>query len=146
MERLGDVLKSYLKDDKPEFAGRRQYSHDPDMQAAYDELDQFLNGRSGGGSSGTFRPEGNFSKTAERSKTQEKPAVPETLRADFTELGVSFGAGAEECKIAHKKLLKIHHPDRHAGHEGNMKKATAKSARINSSYERIRLWRETGRV
>jgi len=68
------------------------------------------------------------------------------LRADFQELSLPFGAGAADCKAAYKKLLKIHHPDRHAGHEGNMKKATAKAARINASYRRIEAWRETGRI
>jgi curved DNA-binding protein CbpA len=46
-----------------------------------------------------------------------------------------------ECKAAYKKLLKLHHPDRHAGHTGNMKKATEKSARINAAYDRIEKWR-----
>jgi hypothetical protein len=66
---------------------------------------------------------------------------PEELRRDFAELGLPFGAGAEECKAAYKRLLKLHHPDRHAGHEGNMRKATEKSARINAAYDRIETWR-----
>jgi curved DNA-binding protein CbpA len=48
--------------------------------------------------------------------------------------------------VAYKKLLKIHHPDRHAGHPGNMKKATEKSARINAAYQKIEHWRETGKT
>jgi len=40
----------------------------------------------------------------------------------------------------------VHHPDRHAGHPGNMKKATEKSARINAAHQRIERWRETGKV
>jgi curved DNA-binding protein CbpA len=66
------------------------------------------------------------------------------LRGDFAELGLPFDASEEDCKQAYKKLLKIHHPDRHAGHEGNMKKATEKSARINAAYDRIQRWREGG--
>jgi DnaJ-class molecular chaperone len=71
---------------------------------------------------------------------------PESLRSDFEELGLAFGASADACKAAYKKLLKLHHPDRHAGHEGNMRKATAKSARINAAYDRIERWRETGKT
>jgi curved DNA-binding protein CbpA len=71
--------------------------------------------------------------------------VPESLRPDFAELGVPFGASAEDCKAVYKNLLKIHHPDRHAGHAENMRKATEKSARINAAYDRINKWRETGR-
>ncbi|MDR2094638.1 MAG: J domain-containing protein, partial [Treponema sp.] len=68
-------------------------------------------------------------------------APPEELRPDFAELGLPFGASAGECKAAYKKLLNTHHPDRHAGHAGNMKKATEKSARINAAYDRIEKWR-----
>jgi hypothetical protein len=66
---------------------------------------------------------------------------PEELRSDFAELGLPFGAGEEECKAAYKRLLKLHHPDRHAGHERNMKKATEKTMRINAAYDRIEKWR-----
>ncbi|MDR2631686.1 MAG: J domain-containing protein [Spirochaetaceae bacterium] len=68
------------------------------------------------------------------------------MRRDFEELGLSPGASAAECKAAYKQLLKKHHPDRHAGHPGNMKKATEKSARLNAAYDRIERWRRTGRV
>ncbi|MDR2901077.1 MAG: J domain-containing protein [Treponema sp.] len=74
------------------------------------------------------------------------PNVPEVLRKDFDELGIEFGSVLAECKISYKKLLKKHHPDRHAGHERNMKKATEKSARINVSYRRIETWYETGKI
>lgn len=72
--------------------------------------------------------------------------VPEELRNDFAELGLAFGSSLIECKTSYKTLLKKHHPDRHAGHERNMKKATEKSARINVSYRRIEVWYETGKI
>jgi DnaJ-domain-containing protein 1 len=73
---------------------------------------------------------------------REKPAgPPEELRPDFAELGLPFGAGPEECKAAYRRLLKLHHPDRHAGHQGNMEKATKKMATINAAYGRIEAWR-----
>jgi DnaJ-domain-containing protein 1 len=153
-DRLGDVLRSYLNEDDGRQKSSqydRNYSNDPDVAEAFDELEQFLNGS---GSSSGRRNNTDFGDarygggTADRSsprpEKQAKPAVPEALRADFAELGVEFGADAEQCKSAHKRLLKIHHPDRHNLHEGNMKKATEKTARINASYERIHKWRETG--
>jgi DnaJ-domain-containing protein 1 len=73
--------------------------------------------------------------------TRNVNTPPENLRPDFAELGLPFGAGAEDCKAAYKRLLKLHHPDRHAGHEGNMKKATEKTTRINAAYDRIEKWR-----
>jgi len=131
--RLGSVIKSYLNDidnEIPSGEQKRSSSRgDPDLDAAFDELNDYLNGK----------------------EQKEKPAAaysvkppPEELRVDFSELGVPFGAGQEECKAAYKKLLKIHHPDRHAGHEGNFKKATDRTARINTAWDRIEKWRKSG--
>jgi len=108
----------------PEDNGRRGYGPDAGTNT----------GRSGGGASAA--PGANTGNNA----------LPESLRKDFAELGVPFGASADDCKAAYKKLLKIHHPDRHAGHPGNMKKATEKSARINAAYQRIEHWRESGKT
>jgi DnaJ-domain-containing protein 1 len=149
VDRLGDLLKSYFFDGAETRGGVHPY-HDPDLDDAWAELNDFMDSKSSawtgkrqthdwedpyrssaGGAQG-FRPE---------SGSREGP--PETLRADFAELGVAFGANEETCKTAYKKLLKTHHPDRHAGHEGDMKKATAKSAKINAAYENIRKWRAT---
>ena len=74
-------------------------------------------------------------------RRRDSGETPEKLRPDFAELGLPFGAGAEECKAAYRRLLKLHHPDRHAGHQGNMEKATKKMAKINAAYDRIEKWR-----
>jgi DnaJ-domain-containing protein 1 len=144
IDRLGNVIRSYLNDadtagDDPVFGRRerrgRQSSGDSDYDAAYEELNDFLNGKE--------RPDTAEEANAKRYKERpEEKAVPEELRGDFAELGVPFGAPGDVCKEAYKKLLKIHHPDRHAGHPGNMKKATEKSARINAAYDRIEKWRK----
>jgi len=73
---------------------------------------------------------------------QDIKLPPEWLRADFELLEVPFGADDETCKAAYKRLLKIHHPDRHAGHEGDFKKATEKTAKINAAHDRIEKWRQ----
>jgi DnaJ-domain-containing protein 1 len=152
LDRLGDVIRSYLNDAGPGPAGGastgKRYG-DPDLEAAYEELDDFL----GGGKAGV---EGERSSTDKGGRADSRGngpgrnagrgTPPESLRRDFEELGLEFGASAEDCKTAYKKLLKLHHPDRHAGHEGNMQKATAKSARINAAYDRIERWRETGKT
>jgi DnaJ-domain-containing protein 1 len=152
-DRLGDVIRSYLNDTGPgpaagsetkvSSAGRR-YA-DPDLDAAYEELDDFLAGKRT-----KADEEGNASYGSTKAGNAGNPVPPESLRRDFDELGVPFGAPADACKAAYKKLLKIHHPDRHAaegpGHEGNGQKATDKSARINTAYDRIEKWRETGKA
>jgi DnaJ-domain-containing protein 1 len=139
--QLGGVINSYINDFTGETNSRlkkdnytRTYN-DPDLDAAYEELNDFLNHKdAGSGRSGNA-----FSNHA----FNGAKLPPEELRADFEYLGVPFGADGETCKAAYKKLLKIHHPDRHAGHEGNYKKATEKSAKINAAYDRIEKWRNS---
>jgi len=145
-DRLGTVLKSYMNDMDNDismkYGSKRGTGGDPDLDAAYDELNDYLGkndtaDKSGGKASG-FRAEN-------QEKEQKERAVPAELRSDFSELGLGPDATAEECKAAYKKLLKLHHPDRHAGHEGNMKKATEKTARINASYKRLERWFQLNR-
>ncbi|AEJ19652.1 J domain-containing protein [Gracilinema caldarium] len=156
-DRLGEVLKTFLDEDSDRLFRTRQTRRpfsDPDLDAAYDELEAFLN-------SGKIDNKNNHAwadyqrgtddfhsqgSDKQSSRFKQGPAIPESLRKDFEELGLPFGASEEACKAAYKRLLKIHHPDRHAGHPGNMKKATEKSARINAAYQRIETWRQTGKV
>jgi DnaJ-domain-containing protein 1 len=144
LDRLGNVIKSYLNDTEtgpggqaagPHERRNRRDSGDNDYDAAYQELDDFLNGKE--------KPETREEPGAgSRNKSAGEKKAPEELRGDFAELGVPFGASGAVCKEAYKKLLKTHHPDRHAGHAGNLKKATEKSARINAAYDRIETWRK----
>jgi len=136
--RLENLINNYINDFTEQTPGFSktyggQRSGDPDLDAAYEELDDFLYGKK----SGTERSQYESRTTGAGAKLP-----PEELRADFEILGVPFGADDETCKAAYKKLLKIHHPDRHAGHEGNFKKATERSARINAAYDRIEKWRQ----
>ncbi|MDR2402841.1 MAG: J domain-containing protein [Spirochaetaceae bacterium] len=178
-DRLGDILRSYLNDEDERIfgksSGKRRYD-DPDLDAAFDELNDFLKDgqgreenpwgaseerkfRDGGGRdtgawesrfygthTGSTHRAGSHANGYTGGTSGEKSGIPESLRPDFAELGVPFGAGAETCKGAYKRLLKVHHPDRHAGHAGNMKKATEKTSRINAAFDRIERWRTSGRV
>ncbi|MDR2184525.1 MAG: J domain-containing protein [Treponema sp.] len=172
-DRVGAVIKSYLNDEDARIFKRSSQNppyDDPDIQAAFEELNDFLGGKKksasvGGGSRTEYRRTeytkggARYSRTeysrTEWSQPRGKPKngragaaetvnIPESLRNDFAELGVPFGAKPEICKNAYKKLLKIHHPDRHAGHPGQMALATERCARINASYDRIERWRATG--
>jgi DnaJ-class molecular chaperone len=138
-DRLGNVIKSYLNDEDATPIGKGGGAspfEDPDLGAAFEELNDFLSGKEKAEGEAAYR---NGRAGKERASSSRQP--PESLRADFAELELPLGASPEECKNAYKRLLKIHHPDRHAGHEGNMKKATEKSARINAAYDRIEKWR-----
>ncbi|MDR0465610.1 MAG: J domain-containing protein [Treponema sp.] len=140
-DRLGSVINSYLNDFGGETSRKfRQTSSgngDPDFNAAYDELNDYLNN---GGRTNQNSWKDTDSELNRRTTGPNVP--PEELRADFDLLEVPFGADNETCKTAYKRLLKIHHPDRHAGHEGNYKKATEKSAKINAAWDRIEKWRQ----
>jgi len=134
--RLGNVVKSYLNDDDDSIfrkSGSNRWgangnihrsAHDSDLNDAYEELEAFLSGE---------KPDG---------KKPAAPKIPAELLADFAELGISPSSSPEECKSAYKKLLKIHHPDRHAGNSEAMKKATAKTAGVNAAYRRIEQWQK----
>ncbi|MDR0320175.1 MAG: J domain-containing protein [Treponema sp.] len=128
--RLGSVINSYFNDFGAQTNKSFRSSGDPDFNAAYEELDDYLNNN-----------EPKAKKEYAWQDAQSSVNIPEELRADFELLGVPFGADSETCKSAYKKLLKVHHPDRHAGHEGNYKKATEKSAKINAAWDRIEKWR-----
>jgi len=131
-ERLGNVIKSYFTDESDKlFGNHSKWRSDPDLDTAYEELDDYLKGKDS---------RERASSREETEKQKKTRPVPEEIRQDFAELGLTPDATAEECKEAYKKLLKIHHPDRHANHEGNMNKATAKSARVNAAYDRIIVW------
>jgi len=143
-DRLGSVINSYVNDMMSEKSSVFRRSGDPDLDAAYDELDDYLNYKN------TSEKKDreykwkdtsyNDSQTDSRQTGAGKNYPPEELRADFECLGVPFGADIETCRTAYKKLLKIHHPDHHAGHEGNYRKATERSAKINAAWDRIEKW------
>jgi len=149
-DRLGSVINSHMNDFSRETNSRLKsqssyYRNDPDLDAAYEELNDYLNPKAK-----NKRPDEyswQDAATGQGAKTANaKPAgvklPPEELRADFKLLGVPFGADNETCKAAYKKLLKLHHPDRHAGHESNYKKATERSAKINAAWDRIEKYRQ----
>jgi DnaJ-domain-containing protein 1 len=145
-ERLGTIISSYLNDfggetsERLRSGGERYRTHgDPDLDAAFEELNDFLKD---GAHTGYSRKSTEDYQSGDYAKTSNVKLPPESLRADFEYLGVPFGAGNETCKTAYKNLLKIHHPDRHAGHEGNYKKATERSAKINAAYDRIEKWQQ----
>jgi len=149
-DRLGTIINSYLNDMENDIPFRRGQSRsgDRDFDDAYEELNDFLNGKKShneGNSGGWYENdtrEENYRRNNAQTSQRQSNLPPEELRPDFECLGVPFGAGEQECKTAYKNLLKIHHPDRHIGHEGNFKKATERTMKINAAYDRIEKWRK----
>ena len=162
LDRLGNVIKSYINDEDENIfrreRGRRspQRQSDPDLDAAWEELDDYLNGKDSGksaredssshagssahpGSSGRTDASGREEASGERARR-----IPPELQNDIVELGLTPQASFEDCKQAYKKLLKIHHPDKHAQNSENLKKATEKTARINTAYRNLEKWFKSG--
>lgn len=110
--------------------GRPRPGDDPDLAAAWDELEDFLeSGEEGGTDSGA---------TSTASATGDRAAHPrEPLRADYATLGVPFDAPMNEVKRAYKRLMQAHHPDRFAHDPERQAAATRKAARINNAFGRI---------
>jgi DnaJ-domain-containing protein 1 len=115
-------------------------SGDPDLDAAYDELDAFLNGDTKRTTNDDTKQHTSENTNSHTNYNTARSAVPGDLQKDFAELGLAPGASLAACKAAYKKLLKIHHPDHHAGNSANMQKATQKSARLNNAMDRIEKW------
>ncbi len=148
-DRLGNLLRSMLQDSGN--PGRNARSHkfeDPDMAAAWDELDDFL--RTGENPGGGTRTGNRFTDGAgyhpSGRNSSGTPPIPKELERDYRNLELAPGASFDEVRRSYKRLLGTYHPDRHAGDPEKMKTATEITQRINESFQRIRRYRETGRL
>ena len=137
-ERLANLAKSFFNDlvnDDPDGSGtkRRQYV-DPDEQAAWDELNDFLDDEESSSSSSSSRGReyrqqyaGNSGRSTPDSEMQQA----------FKNLEVPFGTPFDKVKKAYKTLLKKYHPDRYANDPEKFKFATEYTKKINESFDRI---------
>ena len=111
-------------------AGGNPRFTDPDLGEAWDELNEYMN------------EEINEEQThASGRPSWEKTTVrraPDSLRTDFRNLEVEFGAPIEEVRRAYKRLMATYHPDRHAANPENLRTATEIAKKINQSFQRIR--------
>jgi len=148
-DRLGTVINSYFNDFSDQTnrrfnSSQSRKSGDPDLDAAFDELNDFLNGKERSSEkkqSENYERNYYWQSSSAGSKQADNP--PDEILADYKFLGLPPDADDDTCKAQYKKLLKIHHPDRHAGHEANYKKATEMSAKINAAWDRIEKFRQT---
>lgn len=119
---------------------------DPDLAAAWDELNDYLGAdrqAAGDGSSrggpGRGRPrDGRPGSSGPRGSSMP----PEPLRNDYANLEVPFGADMETVRRSYKRLVLRYHPDRHAGDPEKLRVSTEITKKINESFERIRGFQE----
>jgi hypothetical protein len=108
-----------------EAAFGRNARYDPDLREAWDELDDYMKGGTGGRTSAT------------ESRGRERQ-VDESLRPDYANLEVAFGADIETVRKSYKSLVLKYHPDKHAGDPEKHRVALEITKKIHESFERIR--------
>ena len=129
-DRLGNLIKSAFSADPDDFDfSSTNSSMDPDMQAAWDELNDFLN-------------EDDFDDTqsarsSNRTRT-DRSSIPSDIADAFKTLEVPAGSTLEQVKHGYKKMAIKYHPDRFANNPEKLKNATEMMKRLNVAYSKIK--------
>ena len=137
--RLEDLIQTLLGENRSSRRSSPRFD-DPDMAAAWDELDEFLGGASTEpreGTGGTRGPGGGT--------RAARPDPRESLRDDYRNLEVSFGAPLAEVRAAYRRLIMTYHPDKYADDPGKAKVATEIASRLNDSFNRIKAYEQRDR-
>jgi hypothetical protein len=164
-DRLGNLLKSTFQNSGSDYdSGFKQKTGDPDLDAAYAELNDFLNSDL----TESERRERDAARQAEARRQAEETArrmgqksqqsaghyrpqarpnpspYPLGLVKDFELFNLKPDVKLPDVKSRYKKLLMENHPDRYAGNQENMARATEYCVRLNSAFQRIEVWYATG--
>jgi len=135
-DRFGNLLKSFLNDDDSYSTGSTSFS-DPDLQDAWDELEDFLNTDDGANSQSA----GTRAKTADF----RKPELPANLQKDYRLLKTKPGAPLTEVAKSYRLLLRTHHPDRYASDPVKFAQATEKTKDLTTAFRRIKDYEKKNR-
>ena len=129
-DRLGNLIRSTFSDDSDDYDFTVKGPNiDPDMKAAWAELNDFLN-------------EDDFSEAKYENNSPGNSDIPIELKPDYSTLNVEFGVEFSEVKKAYKKLAIQNHPDRFANDPSKLKKATETMKKLNSAFHNIRKFEE----
>ncbi len=132
-DRFGNLLKSFLRDEESTHTGKTSFS-DPDLQDAWNELEDFLNSEESEDSQDT----------RSTSTPAEERKLPAELQKDYRLLKTEPGAPLEEVAKSYRKLLRIHHPDRYAADPAAFAEATERTKKLTSAFRRIKEYTQTG--
>ncbi|MEE8441584.1 MAG: J domain-containing protein [Spirochaetia bacterium] len=143
-DRLGNLIRTIL-DDLPagdnggqalgagmSLRGGSSYRDDPDMREAWEELENYMRER-----------DPSAEDAADASFGSESTGVPESLRKDFRNLEVPFGAPFTDVRRSYKRLMTAFHPDRHSADQDRYRTATEVTKKLNQSLQRIQSHYET---
>lgn len=125
-------------------------SRDPGAAAPHEEQQARADGRggAGGASRGAGRRPAGWN-TRRRRQTRHtrpspgaapSPAIDPALRRCYLELEVQVGSRLEVVRSAWRRLVREHHPDRHAGDPERQRRGTERLKEINRSYGRLKRW------
>jgi DnaJ-domain-containing protein 1 len=165
-DRFERMFKSWVASDSEELFGRgsarpgaRGSSGDPDLDAAMDELDDFLDtGRTETEARERERARREREEAARRRSSSSsssgyssRPAgstsgPPAALVQSYKTLGLAYGVPFPEVKAAYKHLLMQNHPDRNSATPEQLKRSTEISVQLNAAYQRIETWNATGKL
>ena len=128
IDRFAEFLRSLFSDDSAGSGGRPaggqarrpqdERFRDPDVQNAWEELDEYMRGTSSETAGGHRESAG-----GRRESGSAGPGRPvdESLRPDYANLEVPFGADIATVMKSYKSLIIKYHPDKHAGIRRNRK-------------------------
>ncbi|MBA7699259.1 hypothetical protein ES703_107950 [subsurface metagenome] len=122
-DRFGELLRSF-------FSLETDYRNDPDWRRAWEELDEYLK-------TGRNRQKQRFQHQENRSWAAP-PGADSSLRKDYDNLEVPFGAPFTEVRRSYKHLLKTYHPDHFDEDPEKQRLATQITQKINESFQRIK--------
>lgn len=110
---------------------RNAKRYDADYEEALDELDEYL--KTGHTRAGRNRT------SSERSwEHSSEPSGNESLKQDYANLELAFGASFAEVKKSYKRLIKKYHPDRFINDPEKQSVATEITQKLNTSFQNIR--------
>jgi DnaJ-domain-containing protein 1 len=161
-DRFERMFRSWVSADADELFGRTHTaragasSGDPDLDAAMDELNDFLDtgrtetearerDRARREREAAARAGGSYS-GASSSYNSRPSGPPPALVQAYKVLGLPYGAPFPEVKAAYKRLLMQNHPDRNSATPEQLKRSTEISVQINAAYQRIEDWTTKGKL
>jgi DnaJ-domain-containing protein 1 len=151
-----DRLAGFLRDLLGDGGGSRGNqagtggNQDPDLRDAWEELDDYMRGGTGerakqgdrtSQGAGTGAGSG---QDGSRQSRGARPAADESLRQDYANLEVPFGADIDTVRKSYKTLIMRYHPDKHAGDPEKQRLALEITKKVNQSFEKIRSRHEDG--
>lgn len=130
-DRLGNLIRTILDDDpgsdnSGSLRGTSSYGDDSDMRQAWEELENYMN-----------EDEPTAGPASNSSFGSESARAPESLRRDFRNLEVPFGASLSDVRKSYRQLMTAFHPDRHSADPDRFRTATEVTKKLNQSLDRI---------